>query len=79
LEGLDPARRAFVEAGFADAITSVFRYGVPLMLAAFLVTWLLEEVPLRSSTHAVDHGRELAAGSAPGTAEPEVDVVSVLH
>jgi EmrB/QacA subfamily drug resistance transporter len=79
LEGLDPARRAFVEAGFADAITSVFRYGVPLMLAAFLVTWLLEEVPLRSSTHAVDHGRELTAGSAPGTAEPEVDVVSVLH
>jgi hypothetical protein len=50
---------------------------VPLLLVAFGVTWFLSEVPLRSSTHAVDHGREMAAGSAPGTAEPEV--VSVLH
>jgi EmrB/QacA subfamily drug resistance transporter len=77
LEGLTAAQRTFVETGFADAITSVFLYGVPLLLVAFGVTWFLSEVPLRSSTHAVDHGREMAAGSAPGTAEPEV--VSVLH
>jgi EmrB/QacA subfamily drug resistance transporter len=77
LEGLSAAQRAVVESGFADAITSVFLYGVPLMLTGFLVTWLLHEVPLRQSTHPVDHGRELAAGSAPGTGEPEV--VSVLH
>ena len=66
-----------METGFADAITSVFLYGVPLVLVAFGIVWLLSEVPLRSSTSAVDHGREMAAGSAPGTAEPEV--VSVLH
>jgi predicted histidine transporter YuiF (NhaC family) len=77
LDGLSAAQRAFVEEGFADAITSVFLYGVPLLLAGFLVTWLLREVPLRQTTHAVDRGREMAAGSAPGTAEPEV--VSVLH
>ena len=77
LDGLTAAQRAFVESGFADAITSVFLYGVPLLLIAFIVTWFLKEVPLRSTTHVVDHGREMAAGSAPGTAEPEV--VSVLH
>ena len=82
LRGLSAAQRAFVEEGFADAITSVFLYGVPLMLIGFLVTWLLKEVPLRRTTHAVDHGREMAAASAPDTAEPEVEeveVVSVLH
>jgi len=77
LRGLSAAQRAFVEAGFADAITSVFRYGVPLVLVGFLVTWLLHELPLRQTTHAVDHGREVAAASAPGTAEPEV--VSILQ
>jgi hypothetical protein len=77
LQGLSAAQRAFVEKGFADAITSVFLYGVPLLLVAFAFVWFLAEVPLRSSTHAVDHGRELAAGAAPGTGEPEV--VSVLH
>jgi predicted MFS family arabinose efflux permease len=79
LDGLSAAQRAFVEGGFADAITSVFLYGVPLLAIAFVVTWLLREEPLRQTTHAVDHGREMAAGSAPGTAEPEVEVVSVLH
>jgi hypothetical protein len=77
LEGLSAVQRAFVEKGFADAITSVFLYGVPLLLVAFAFVWFLAEVPLRSSTSPVDHGREMAAGSAPGTAEPEV--VSVLH
>jgi hypothetical protein len=55
----------------------VFLSGVPLLLVAFAFVWFLAEVPLRSSTSPVDHGREMAAGSAPGTAEPEV--VSVLH
>jgi hypothetical protein len=77
LDGFTAAERAFVEEGFADAITSVFLYGVPLLLLAFLVTWLLKGEPLRQTTHVVDHGREMAAASAPGTAEPEV--VSVFH
>jgi EmrB/QacA subfamily drug resistance transporter len=66
----EAARTTFI-AGFADALTTVFLYAAPLVLVAFALTWLLREVPLRSSVHAVDHGRELAAGAAPGTAEPD--------
>jgi EmrB/QacA subfamily drug resistance transporter len=58
---------------FAGALTTVFRYAVPAMLLAFALTWLLPEVPLRGGRHsATDTARELAAGSAPGTAEPDV-------
>lgn len=66
----EPARTDYV-AGFADALTTVFLYAVPLMVIAFGLTWLLREVPLRSSTHAVDHARELGSTAAPGTAEPD--------
>jgi EmrB/QacA subfamily drug resistance transporter len=72
LEGLPAAQRAFVEEGFADAITTVFLYGVPLLAVGFLVAWLLREVPLRQSTSAVEHGREVSGGSASATSEPEV-------
>jgi EmrB/QacA subfamily drug resistance transporter len=36
-------------AAFADSITTVFLYAVPLVVLAFGLTWLLREVPLRSS------------------------------
>jgi EmrB/QacA subfamily drug resistance transporter len=49
------ARTTFV-AGFADALTHVFLYAVPVMLVGFAISWLLREVPLRDTTHdAVDH------------------------
>ena len=68
---LPAAARSVFITGFADALTTVFLYAAPLVLLGFGITWLLMEVPLRDSTHAIDHGRELAAGSAPGTAEPD--------
>jgi hypothetical protein len=71
IQQLPAATRVFYVSGFADALTTVFLYATPLVLLAFGLTWLLREVPLRSSTHAVDHGREMSAGSAPGTAEPD--------
>ncbi|MCW2693780.1 MAG: drug resistance transporter, EmrB/QacA subfamily [Mycobacterium sp.] len=57
---------------FADALTTVFGYAVPIMVAAFALTWLLREVPLRGREHhGQDTARELSAASAPGTAEPD--------
>jgi hypothetical protein len=54
---------------FADALTGVFTYAIPIMLIAFVLAWLLPEVPLRARNHGgADTGRELAAASAPGTA-----------
>jgi EmrB/QacA subfamily drug resistance transporter len=59
------------KAAFADALTTVFTYALPIMAVAFLLTWLMKEVPLRTQTHGpADTGRELAAAAAPGTAAP---------
>jgi EmrB/QacA subfamily drug resistance transporter len=71
LDALPPAlREGFVQA-FSHALTATFRYAVPCILVAFAITWLLKEQPLRTTTRADDPGRELAAGAAPGTAEPD--------
>ena len=51
---------------FADAITTVFRFAVPLLVAGFLLTWLLKEKPLRSASAAP------APSSPPETAPAEV-------
>ena len=65
-----PVRHGFVEA-FAAALTATFRYAVPCVLVAFVITWLLKERPLRRTVRADDRARELAAAAAPGTAEPD--------
>ncbi len=44
-----PIRHGYVEA-FSHAIHSVFLFGVPFMVLAFALTWLLKEVPLRNRT-----------------------------
>ena len=45
---LAPDEAARMASAFADAITMVFRYAVPLFVAGFLLTWLLKEIPLRA-------------------------------
>src|SRR5690606_29765969 len=65
------AMREVVDA-FSGSLTSVFAWATPLIVLGFVLTTLLRETPLRRSTEAVDHARAMAAGSAPGTAEPEV-------
>jgi hypothetical protein len=40
-------RQGYVEA-FSHAIHGVFLFGVPFMVLAFALTWLLKEVPLRN-------------------------------
>ncbi|MGH9022883.1 MAG: MDR family MFS transporter [Acidimicrobiia bacterium] len=66
-----------VASAFAASLTSVFLLAVPLVVLAFGLTWFLREAPLQSSVRPVAHDRELAAGSGPGTAEPEA--ISDLH
>jgi EmrB/QacA subfamily drug resistance transporter len=56
--GLTPAQiaklpageRAHVASAFADAITGVFAYGVPILILGFLIALLLREVPLRTQS-----------------------------
>ena len=68
---LPDAVRADFVAAFSHALTDTFLFAVPIMVVGFALTWLLRDVPLRSTIHADDRARELAMASAQGTAEPE--------
>jgi EmrB/QacA subfamily drug resistance transporter len=69
---LPPDQQLTYKTAFADALTLVFAYAVPVMLLACLLTWLLREVPLRHTVREPsDLARELSSAAAPGTAEPD--------
>jgi len=86
-EGLTPetigklpeAQRAQMAGAFADSITMVFRYAVPLLLVGFALTWLLKNMPLRATSASAerdatpppspfDEGNAVPAGLAPADA-----------
>jgi MFS family permease len=50
INALPPAQRHGVAEAFSHAIHTVFLVGVPFLVLAFALTWLLEEVPLRTQT-----------------------------
>lgn len=59
---LPDATRSFFVAGFAESLTTVFLWAVPLVVLAFGLTWLLREAPLRSFAPVGDPGRAAAVG-----------------
>jgi EmrB/QacA subfamily drug resistance transporter len=61
---LPPAERAQLAGAFADAITMVFRYAVPMLVVGFLLTWLLREMPLRTTSAGARHDGD-ATGPRP--------------
>jgi EmrB/QacA subfamily drug resistance transporter len=48
IAGLPAAERAQLASAFADAITGVFIYAVPVLIAGFLLVQFLREAPLRT-------------------------------
>jgi EmrB/QacA subfamily drug resistance transporter len=75
-----PVHAAFV-AGYAASIRTVFLAAVPVGALAFVLTWTLKELPLRSTTRAVDPADRLAPTARPTirTSEDEMRrAVSVL-
>jgi EmrB/QacA subfamily drug resistance transporter len=69
---LPPDQQLAYKTAFADALTTVFSYAFPIMVVAFLLTWLLKEVPLRGQEHgAADTGRELTMAAPSGSAGPQ--------
>jgi hypothetical protein len=64
---LPAAEQARMAGAFADAITSVFLYAVPVLLVGFLLTHLLRENPLRTVSGSVRRADEVRA--AAGTPE----------
>jgi EmrB/QacA subfamily drug resistance transporter len=75
---LPPEQQLAYKSAFADALTTVFTYALPIMVVAFVLTWLLKEIPLRGTTHQPeDTGRELAAAAtAHGTGAPQPAVAA---
>jgi EmrB/QacA subfamily drug resistance transporter len=47
---LSPGARAATREAFADSITRVFAFSVPLLLFGFALAWFLKEIPLRTSS-----------------------------
>ena len=48
---------------FAESLTTVFLYAVPVVIVASILAWMLEEVPLRNTAHG-SGGDERAAPAA---------------
>jgi len=60
LKQLSPVLRAGVIDGVSHTIQTVFLIGVPIAFVAFLLSWLLPELPLRRSIRTVDAGEGFA-------------------
>jgi len=71
---LPTAQQAQLAGAFSDAITMVFLYAVPLLVAGFVVSWLLRERPLRTASGEAQRGaaEPLAAGELVHAAPAEV-------
>jgi EmrB/QacA subfamily drug resistance transporter len=53
IAALPPGPHAQYVDGFADALAGLFHLALPALVAAFALTWLLREIPLRSAPHQV--------------------------
>ena len=60
---LPPALHAGYVEAYAASLQTVFLVAVPFALVAFALTWLLPEVPLRTTTQPADAGEIFAAPS----------------
>lgn len=58
---LPAAVRDGVRVALADALTTVFLAAVPLLLVAFVLSWMLRELPLRTVATAAPRGRHAEA------------------
>lgn len=72
MEKLPPAFRSGIVDAYAASLQDVFRIAIPIGVGAFLLTWLLPEIELRTTTRAVDPGDTFAMPSERTPAE-EVD------
>ncbi len=65
LAKLPPPVHAAVVSGYAASIRTVFLAAIPVGAVAFVLTWMLRELPLRSTSRAVDPADRLAPTARP--------------
>jgi hypothetical protein len=71
VKALQPVVRAGLRIAFSDSLHVVFLSAVPFAVVAFGLTWLLREVPLRSTTGG-DHSAQRADEIMPTSPETVV-------
>jgi EmrB/QacA subfamily drug resistance transporter len=79
---LPPSARVATQAAFADAITRVFAFAVPLLLFALVLAFFLKEIPLRTTSADVRRATaaleiDFAEDSLIAIADPALPVPSV--
>lgn len=72
-----PIRSGVIEA-YADSLQTVFLVAVPIGIIAFVLTWLLPEIELRTTTGAVDAGETFAMPAERSSAEELERAITVL-
>ena len=72
-----PIHAAFVD-GYAASIRTVFLAAVPVGVLAFVLTWTLKELPLRTTTRAVDQADRLAPTARPTVRTSEEEMRRAL-
>ena len=77
LRSLPADERAVLSTAYADAITTVFAYAVPVLLVGFALTWLLRAVPLRTVAARVAAMAEAAGGPDGATHHATVPAAEV--
>ncbi|MFJ6214782.1 MFS transporter [Streptomyces sp. NPDC092296] len=70
--GLPPAVRNAVHHAYAQAITQVFLYAVPIVLVAFVLAWFLREQPLRQSVTSPDLGEGIGTNPVERSSVDEI-------
>jgi EmrB/QacA subfamily drug resistance transporter len=74
---LPAEQRAQTATAFADAITNVFLWAVPLVLIGWVLTWLLKEKTLRTSSGHVAREAEIAGNGHGGVVDYEISMAGV--
>ncbi|MHB2023101.1 MAG: MFS transporter, partial [Mycobacteriales bacterium] len=78
LDRLPPAVHAGFAHAYAASLHTVFLAAVPVAGVAFLLTWLLKEVPLRRTAAAPDPAQVLAPTAMPAVTESSDEVSRAL-
>jgi EmrB/QacA subfamily drug resistance transporter len=73
LRKLPPAARDEFLHAYALSIQTVFRWAMPVAAVAFVLTWFLREVPLRTTSQAVDLGACLGGTPTSRSSLAELD------
>jgi EmrB/QacA subfamily drug resistance transporter len=78
LKALPAPLREVLVTGYAHSLRTVFFFAVPVAVLAFVLTWILPEVPLRRTTAVTDPADTLAPTAIPSTSSSRDEIARAL-